>query len=342
MAKCKVEPPLRSLYYESLGKIFWKSENHLFHAFACLKNLMFVKASKTTITKEELSLLASKAVLATLCVPFQQNSDIHASLELTTEGASSPYEKAKKNAALFNVQTVPSRESISQNLVEKGLLSLAVEPCRKLYALIESDFTPLSLCHDAGPFLDEISNGNVCDGKLQKYITPLKQIIFFRLMKQLSEVYANMTIENFEHAASIVPFSIAEKWMANAARQHGINIQINYSHKAIVFGAPRKVDMKSMKQPLIEIGSKLQQAMQRVAPEEQHQKEKLEKQQLSKNIVKRIEEESKLIRQRKEEIERRKQESELRKEIQEREAERKQEQIKARQQEEERVRQEEE
>eukprot|EP00959_Pyramimonas_sp_CCMP1952_P309822 6483296-Pyramimonas_sp.AAC.1 len=80
-------------------------------------------------------------------------------------------------------------------------------------------------------------------------------------MKQLSDVYASMTIENFEKAASIVSFSIAEKWMANASRQHGINIQINYSDKAIVFGSPRKADMKSMRQPLIEVGYKLQQAM---------------------------------------------------------------------------------
>merc|ERR1712139_555777 len=151
-------------------------------------------------------------------------------------------------------------------------------------------------------------------------ITPLKKIIFFRLMKQLSEVYANMTIENFERAASIVPFCVAEKWMANAARQQGINIQINYREKAIVFGAPRKVDMKSMRQPLIEIGYKLQQAMQRVAPEEQHKKEKLEKQTLQQNIVRRIEEERGLIRQRREEIERRKEENERKKEQLEREA----------------------
>merc|ERR1719203_2781776 len=216
-------------------------------------------------------------------------------------------------------QSVPTRDSIITQLQEKGLLALASEPCQKLFALIESGFTPLSLCQDAKPYLDEISNGNHFDDKLVHYITPLKQIIFFRLMKQLSEVYANMTIENFERAASIVPFSVAEKWMANAARQHGINIQINYSDKAIVFGAPRKVDMKSMRQPLIEIGLKLQQAMQRVAPEEQHKKEKIEKQQLSQNIVRRIEEETKLIRQRKEEIERRKEASEKRKEIQERE-----------------------
>ena len=112
-------------------------------------------------------------------------------------------------------------------------------------------------------------------GKLLEYVVPLKKIIFFRLMKQLSEVYANMTIENFERAvrhvlcsllcksnisgcltfflekrccnnvlftkASIVPFSLAEKWMANAAKDQGINIQINYSQEAIVFGAPRKV-----------------------------------------------------------------------------------------------------
>merc|ERR1712217_290195 len=115
-------------------------------------------------------------------------------------------------------------------------------------------------------------------------------------------VYSNMTIENFERAASIVPFAIAEKWMANAARQQGINIQINYSHKAIVFGAPRKVDMKSMRQPLIEIGSKLQQAMQRVAPEEQLKKEKAEKQQLQQNLVRRIEAETKEIRNRRDEI----------------------------------------
>ena len=343
MSKCRPKPHLRSMYYEYLGQIFWKSDNHLFHAFACLKNLMFVRAAKQNATPEELALLASKAVLATLCVPFQKNSDTMATLELNTEGSSSPYEKSKKHAQLFNAQSVPTRDSISQQLVEKGLLQLAGEPCKRLFALIESDFTPLSLCQDAKPFLDEISNTlDMFDGKLVNYITPLKQIIFFRLMKQLSEVYANMTIDNFEKAASIVPFSIAEKWMANAARQHGINIQINYSHKAIVFGAPRKLDMKSMRQPLIEIGYKLQQAMQRVAPEEQHKKEKLEKQQLSTDIVQRIEQETKMIRQRKEEIERRKEESERRKEIQEKEAMEKLKKQEAKEAEAERARQEEE
>ncbi|CAE7298646.1 crt [Symbiodinium pilosum] len=52
-----------------------------------------------------------------------------------------------------------------------------------------------------------------------------------------------MTIEDFENAASIVPFNIAETWMANASRQQGISIQINYMQKAIIFGAPTKVDM---------------------------------------------------------------------------------------------------
>merc|ERR1712039_361173 len=169
-----------------------------------------------------------------------------------------------------------------------------------------------------------------------------KQIIFFRLMKQLSEVYSNMTIENFERAASIVPFSMAEKWMANAARQHGISIQINYSQKAIVFGSPRKVDMKSMRQPLIEIGAKLQQAMSRVAPEEQLKKEKAEKQQLQQNLVARCKEESKMIRLRKEEIERRKEESEQRKLAQDKELRRQEEERIRKEEETERQRQEEE
>merc|ERR1712048_1149475 len=93
----------------------------------------------------------------------------------------------------------------------------------------------------------------------------------------------------------------------------------NYSQKAIVFGSARKVDMKSMRQPLIEIGQKLQQAMQRVAPEEPHKKEKLEKHQLSLTVEKRAEQERIDIRKRKEEIERRKEESERRKEQQQQE-----------------------
>lgn len=316
----KIKPPTRFEYYKYLGEIFWRSDNYLFHAFACMKNVMFVKAVKRDLSKEELQTMASKAVMAALCVPFQRNSDIHTTLEMTTEGQSSPYEKAKKHAHLFSAQSVPTRDSIISTLIEKNLLQHAAEPCQRLFALIESDFTPLSLCQDAKPFLDEIAGEDVCEGKLHMYITPVKKIIFFRLMKQLSEVYANMTIENFERAASIVPFSIAEKWMANAARQQGINIQINYREKAIVFGAPRKVDLKSMRQPLIEIGHKLQQAMQRVAPEEQNKKEKIEKQALHQNIVKRIEEERVLIWQRKEEIERRKEENERKKQEQEREA----------------------
>jgi len=160
----KPKPHLRSMYYEYLGRIFWKSDNHLFHALACLKNLIFVKGAKHNLSPEELQLLASKAVLATLCVPFQKNSDIHTTLELTTEGSNSPYEKAKKHATLFNVQSVPTRDSISTQLVEKGLLPLALEPCKRLFALIESDFTPLSLCQDAKPFLDAINQEDVFDG----------------------------------------------------------------------------------------------------------------------------------------------------------------------------------
>lgn len=311
MNRTKTKPKTRSEYYDFLGQIFWKSDNYLFHAFACLKNVLYVKAVKRDLSKEDLERMASKALMATLCVPFQKHSDLHATLELADGSQSSPYEKAKKHATLFNAQSVPTRDSIIAQLHEKHLIPHASEACQKLFALIESDFTPLSLCQDSKPFLDQIDVLN--DGYLTEYITPVKKIIFFRLMKQLSEVYANMTISNFESAASIVPFNIAEKWMANAARQQGINIQINYKDRAIVFGAARKVDMKSMRQPLIEIGHKLQQAMQRVAPEEQQKKEKSKRKEIEKSIQQRVNEERSLIRQRHEEIERRKEESERRK-----------------------------
>merc|ERR1719355_76419 len=172
MNKAKTKLKTRSEYYEYLGQIFWKSENYLFHAFACLKNVLFVKAVKRDLSKEDLQTMASKAVMATLCVPFQRKSDIHTTLELTTEGSSSPYEKAKKHASLFNAQSVPTRDTIIGQLTEKNLLAHAAEPVQRLFALIESDFTPLSLCQDAKPFLDIIANETelVCDGKLCNYI----------------------------------------------------------------------------------------------------------------------------------------------------------------------------
>ncbi|CAE8614760.1 unnamed protein product [Polarella glacialis] len=129
-----------------------------------------------------------------------------------------------------------------------------------------------------------------------------------------------MTISDFEKSASIVPFSVAEKWMANASHQQGISIQINYIQQAIIFGAPRQLDMKCMRQPLVEIGAKLQQAMARVAQDELSKKDKLEKTALLTNIRERMDKETKMIRQRKEEIERRKEESERKKQIKEREA----------------------
>merc|ERR1719265_2971215 len=255
--------------------------------------------------------------MATLCVPFQKNSDIHTTL--TTVGESLPFEKAKKHAALFNAQSVPTRDTIIVSLVEKNLVAFAAEPCQKLFALIESDFTPLSLCQDAKPYLDQLTSEDFCEGALAEYAMPLKQIIFFRLMKQLSDVYANMTIQNFEHAASIVPFAVSEKWMANNAKAHGISVQINYREQAIIFGAPRKVDMKNMRQPLIQIGKQLQEAMNRVNPEDQTKRERLEKQEISSNISGRLAQELKAIRQRKDEIEKRKEEKERRQKILERE-----------------------
>jgi len=312
MSKGKPKAAVRSQYYEFLGRIFWKSETYVFHAFACLKNLQFVKSAKRDLPAEELEFLASKALLASLCAPFASSeSDMSSTLELTTEVSTSPHEKAKKHAALFSAQSVPNRDVIVNQLVEKNLVNYAVEPCKKLFLLLESDFTPLSLCQDAKPYLDILEEGsNVCNGKLKEYVEPLKKIIFLRLLKQLSEVYASMTIQNFEQAASIVPFSIAETWMVNFARNQGINIQINYNQNAILFGATQKVDMRSMRQPLIEIGSKLRQAIDRVVSDDQVRKERQERSLRSKTIADRIEVETTFVRQRKEEIERRKQESE--------------------------------
>ncbi|CAN0514816.1 unnamed protein product, partial [Phaeothamnion confervicola] len=56
-------------YYEKLTRIFWVSENHLFHAYAWYKYYSLSREFNKTLTTEERMVQASSVLLATLAIP---------------------------------------------------------------------------------------------------------------------------------------------------------------------------------------------------------------------------------------------------------------------------------
>lgn len=109
----KKEPKASGLYtyYKKLTLVFWKSEDFAFHALAHLKLLALLREVSKKPKPEELQLMASSVVLATLAVPVKV---IDNETKVNSETA---VEKQLRLALLLGVTSVPSREDLMRELV---------------------------------------------------------------------------------------------------------------------------------------------------------------------------------------------------------------------------------
>ena len=84
LVKKSPKPQLMAVYYAKLTKIFWKSENNLYHAYAWYKLYNLSKSYKKDFAAEDLKLMASAVVLSTLAVPpyDRKHGAAHFELEL--------------------------------------------------------------------------------------------------------------------------------------------------------------------------------------------------------------------------------------------------------------------
>ncbi len=83
-------------YYTNLAAVFWKSGNDLFHTYALLNQLKFVRQS-TTKTTEQKSVLACQLVLSALSVPL--NNKISNFQRLSTAYMPKDMEDAVENSS---------------------------------------------------------------------------------------------------------------------------------------------------------------------------------------------------------------------------------------------------
>jgi len=294
----KPKPGMLASYYEFLSQICWKSDAYLFHAYSCLRTFTLFRMHRKTLTEAEKAELASRVVLATMVVPFDQK---------IFEVNYSDIAEKNKMATLFNIAIAPTRQSLIAD-VQVSVMPFVYPVVRKLYEMLEVDTVPLSLCEDAKPLLDELA---AMDAKqLPSYVQPLTRMVFFRLLTQLSKVYSNMTLEQFEKTVKpVASIPTAEKWIVGSAvssAHSGIGaVKIDYIRKAVVFGDTAKADrLSSLRQPLMEIGNAMRNQIQRVT--DVQEEEPVVSEEAVKTYQQRLEEEKRIIRERREEIEKRK------------------------------------
>lgn len=258
----KKSPKILFDYYENLARIFWKSENYLFHAAAWLK--LYTTHARYKGGTEDRERLASKAVMAVLSIPLYQAGGKNVEAEDQFK------EKQRRWSSLLlqsgsQSRVFPTREFLRQELIQKDVLRYASTPCKELFKIVECEFVPLSLCQGAKPVLDALSADDHFDGELKMYVRPLKKILFLRLIFQVANVYSAMSIDHFtEITSALVDFSEAEKWMVSAAKTHNlINIQIDYVKRGIIF-ITSNFDSSTHRHQLKDMGNKLEEAVRKV------------------------------------------------------------------------------
>lgn len=71
---------------------------------------------------------------------------------------------------------------------------MSPEPVRKLYGILEVSFEPLSLCSRAAPVLGDLAK----DEAYVSYLPLIRQVLIFKLLSQLSEVYSSIKISKLK------------------------------------------------------------------------------------------------------------------------------------------------
>merc|ERR1719506_1693487 len=244
MSKKKPRPFMLAQYYDSLQKIFWKSENYLFHAFAMLKYYLLCKQNRKNFPKAEEEQMASELLLASLIVLYDQKNT------RLLDSDSLELEKQKRLARLLGSGAVPTRASLSAEIQSKRIYENACEPAQRFYDMLLGDCTPIELGEKIRPCIESIVDWS--EGKLAHYQATLRTCVCLRVLFKLSELYSTMTMKSYKKAMDILPWIEVEKVTAEASKSGLVQLKFNYADQTIAFKT-EDTTMTIMRKSLISI-----------------------------------------------------------------------------------------
>ncbi|CAM9411979.1 unnamed protein product, partial [Hapterophycus canaliculatus] len=214
---------LMASYYEKLTRIFWVSENYLFHAYAWYKFYSLASEYNKTLTSEAKVTQANCVLLAAISIPQIRSESAN---QLFDEDDLSK-QKNQRMATLLGFSTDPSREALIDELVKKGILAQVSPDVLALYNIVETNFRPMSIVKDSMPHLETLTKTG---GDIGSYVPSLERIVVLRLLAQLSSVYHTVTLERLQTYLTGVRLSFqeVEKLIVRAVKQRQVKITVDH------------------------------------------------------------------------------------------------------------------
>jgi translation initiation factor 3 subunit A len=206
------KPKLMVTYYEKLTRIFWVSENYLFHAYAWFRFYCLCLECKKDMKPEERSLQASCVLLAAMCIPnFRETEGPAAVLEDDEVAA----EKNAQMALLLDFQANPTRQALLGEIVSRGVLNEVPPELSALYHSLETGFRPLNLVKDMAPMLAYVKG----DAGLCMYSIPLQKVATLRTVMHLSRVFSTLRLSSLKDLVANLDLSYCdiEKLLVDSA-----------------------------------------------------------------------------------------------------------------------------
>jgi translation initiation factor 3 subunit A len=273
------KPQMLASYYEKLARIFWVSENYLFHAYSWHRFVSLLLARNSSMSEDDRRNLATAVVLSALAIPIYSSGPAGAGASYNSALAVDPLavdaDRKKKNelAALLRtpqqpaLAALPTREALIAELLSKRFLSMVRPEVAALFRLLEGDFAPLTVVQTAQPLLawvlDQkaptlpahiqvqiIGGATASAHTLSQYVPNLERLLVFRLLEQLSAVYSTVLIPSFQGliAGLRMSFFDVEKLAVRAMKLRQLAVRIDHRAGVIRLGSDTQETPASRRQ----------------------------------------------------------------------------------------------
>lgn len=291
-----LSPPVKpkaqhmATYYEKLARIFWVSENYLFHAFAWFKFYELSAEKNKSLSDEDKKAMASAVVLAALAIPLyaagpgtgaNYNSSSDAADPAHLDEDSGDRDKKSKLATLLKHNTIPSREGLMAEIAAKGVLAHVRPEVAEIFNVLERGFQPLtivqaaqnSMCVLRAATIQTVTAaGTLGSGtaaatvthSLSQYVPNLERLLVLRLVEQLGAVYSSVRISTFQSlvasATASAGFSLTlndiEKLVVRAVKNRQLSVRIDHRGGCWRMG-DTSIETTAMRRQLTELASRL-------------------------------------------------------------------------------------
>jgi len=215
-------------YFKQLSNIFWESKNWLFHSYSLMK-LFNLSKQKAKQEPEERRVLASRVILAVLCIPFW-NQEPPTCLSPFLQNLER--EKAAKMTELLGSNHPPNRMSLMHDMLKKDPKNLGVMNCAdkeiiELYNIVESNVQPLTMAEQLTPILAWMD-----EKEMTEYIPYVREVAAVSVIVQASKVYSTISLDSLREMCPVDSFEKLEALLVAVARSEANSVQMVIDHQA--------------------------------------------------------------------------------------------------------------